>query len=331
MKKSLSLSFLVLPISYFITINLATPATADKIQITTRVEPALEPHFTGQLTLNIPPEMSNLENKPVSHIADIKKFEATVKYAKENNLSQRYFGEIIQKISEQFLGTAYKAGLLDESTKENLVVNLTQFDCVLFVETVLAIARGVAVQDYSSQTFSINVKEQRYRNGELNGYCSRLHYFSEWISDNEKRGNVTNITANLGGVYMNKTLNFMSKNRQSYPKFANNEAEYQCVVNMENSLKNLSFNYIPTNEIHKVYNQLQPGDIIAIATNIEGLDVTHTGLIYRTVNDVGLIHASPSGSVKVSRDLETFVSQVEDSIGIVVARPKDPRYGISGQ
>jgi hypothetical protein len=100
---------------------------------------------------------------------------------------------------------------------------------------------------------------------------------------------------------------------------------------MEKSLKSLKFNYIPTKEISKVYNQLQPGDIIAIATNIEGLDVTHTGLVYKTANDVGLIHASPSGSVKVSRDLETFVSQVEDAIGIVVARPKDPRYGISGQ
>lgn len=331
MKKHLSLTIFALPISYAMMLNFASPARVEQKQNIFEHNPTFQYKFSANIMLNLASEGPVAEKNSLSHAQDQAKFAGIMNFAQKQNLSQRYLSEIMQVVADKFVGAEYKAGLLDESNKETLIINLTQFDCVLFVETVLAIARGVAVQDYSPQTFVNHLKDQRYRNGELNGYCSRLHYFSEWISDNQKRGTVTNITANLGAVTVNKTLNFMSQHRQSYPKLANNDAEYQCVVNMEESLKRLKFNYIPTNQIYNVYNQLQPGDIIAIATDIQGLDVTHTGLVYKTGNEVGLIHASPSGSVKVSRDLEAFVSQVEDAIGIVVARPQDPRYGISAK
>ncbi|MCZ0902281.1 DUF1460 domain-containing protein, partial [Microcoleus sp. HI-ES] len=91
---------------------------------------------------------------------------------------------------------------------------------------VLAISRGVAIKDYDYQNFVNRIEEQRYLNGKINGYCSRLHYFSEWINDNQKRQTVENITAELGGVPMNKTLNFMSQHRSSYPQMVKDEATY---------------------------------------------------------------------------------------------------------
>ncbi|NET51572.1 MAG: DUF1460 domain-containing protein, partial [Merismopedia sp. SIO2A8] len=80
------------------------------------------------------------------------------------HLYQLSMGEIIQAIAEEFLGKAYKAGLLDKSTQETLTISLTEFDCVLFVETVLAIARNLALQDYSYQTFTNHIRNQRYLN-----------------------------------------------------------------------------------------------------------------------------------------------------------------------
>jgi hypothetical protein len=71
---------------------------------------------------------------------------------------------------------------------------------------------------------------------------------------------------------------------------------------------------------------MQAGDIVAIATKIKGLDFTHTGLVYRNRDrSIGLIHASPSGAVKISPDLQTYVNQVKEQQGIVIARPTDPR------
>lgn len=263
---------------------------------------------------------------PLNNIPEDPKFQPVMEYAIQQKLYQNSMGEIMQAIADNFIGTPYRAGLLDQSNQESLVVTLDGFDCVLFVETVLAMARGIAVQDYSYPTFVKHLQEQRYWNGQMNGYCSRLHYFSEWIVDNQRRGNVKSIGAELGGERLNKKLFFMSKNRWEYPQIANNDDNYQCIVNMEDSISRLKIDYIPYYKISSVYSQLQPGDIIAVATEINGLDVTHTGLVYRNSDgNIGLIHASPAGKVTVAYDLERYIWNVESAIGILVARPVDPR------
>ncbi|HEY9669415.1 MAG TPA: N-acetylmuramoyl-L-alanine amidase-like domain-containing protein, partial [Coleofasciculaceae cyanobacterium] len=257
---------------------------------------------------------------------DGERFRRIMQAAIAKNDHQRPIGEIMQAIANQFLGAAYKANLLDQSQEETLVVNLNQFDCLLFVETVLAIARGVAVQDYSYSTFVHHLGNQRYWDGQINGYCSRLHYFSQWIYDNQKRGTVQNMGQPLGGVLLNKRLNFMSSHRQRYPQMANNETKYNCIVERETQLNGVTIDYIPTSNIRRLYSQLQPGDIIGVATSISGLDVTHTGLVYRQPNgNIGFIHASPAGQVTIARDLHRYVSRVNNAIGILVARPLDPR------
>ncbi len=271
------------------------------------------------------PDSNNTERETAAQPEDIARFEKIVQYANKQNLPDRPIGEIVQAIADNFLGKPYAEGLLDKSATEKLIVTLDKFDCVLFVETVLAIARGVAVKDYDYQNFVNRIEEQRYLNGKMNGYCSRLHYFSEWINDNQKRQTVENITAKLGGVPMNKTLNFMSQHRSSYPQMAKDEATYQCRVGIEADLAKTTVNYIPTNRIKTVYSQLKPGDIVAVATDVKGLDVTHTGFVYRNADgNMGLIHASPAGQVTVAYDLHRYISRVESAIGIVVARAKTP-------
>ncbi|MEG4344370.1 DUF1460 domain-containing protein [Microcoleus sp. A003_D6] len=272
------------------------------------------------------PDSNNTERETAAQPEDIARFEKIVQYVKKQNLHDRSIGQIVQAIADYFQGLPYAEGLLDKSGEEKLIVTLNKFDCVLFVETVLAIARGVAVQDYDYQNFVNRIEEQRYLNGKMNGYCSRLHYFSEWINDNQKRQTVENITAQLGGVPMNKTLNFMSQHRSSYPQMVKDETTYQCIVSQEADLAKTTVNYIPTNRIKSVYSQLKPGDIVAVATDVKGLDVTHTGLVYRNADgNLGLIHASPAGEVTVAYDLQRYIRRVESAIGIVVARPINPR------
>lgn len=269
----------------------------------------------------------NATTAEVEEIGDISKFEQIMQNAQRENLSDRPMSEIIQTVAQEFLGTKYKANLLDRLSREKLVVSLEQLDCVLFVETVLAIARGIALQDYSYQTFINHLQNQRYRNGELPEYSRRLHYFSDWIINNQSRVNVQNISLDLGGISRKKTLYFMSKNRNRYPLMVNNDANYQSIVNMESLLAEVTINYIPKHRISGVYSQLQPGDIIAVVTNISGLDFTHTGLVYRYPNGrVGFIHASPAGTVTTARDLQRYVRNVKNSMGVVVVRAIDPRH-----
>jgi hypothetical protein len=257
--------------------------------------------------------------------SDGQKFKQIRQTAIAQNLSQKSMSQIMQIIAQQFLGAQYKAGLLDQTAHETLVASLTQFDCLLFVETVLALSRGIAKADYTYLTFTQHIVEQRYRQGQIGSYCDRLHYFSEWIADNQKSGTLVNLTPKLGGIPFNKKLNFMTTHRSSYPQLVNHEANYQCIAKIEQNLSTLHLTYIPTNRLKSIYPQLESGDIIGITTKIAGLDVTHTGLVYRQGNQVGFIHASPIGRVTIATDLQQYVRRVPQAIGIFVVRPLDPR------
>ncbi len=75
------------------------------------------------------------------------RFEKVMAFARARRLHEQPFGEIVQTVGMQFLGTPYVGGLLDQPDEETLIVDLTRFDCVLFVEAALALARGIAVED----------------------------------------------------------------------------------------------------------------------------------------------------------------------------------------
>ena len=193
--------------------------------------------------LNYTPVIAQTDNS--------QKFQNIKQFAIANNFHQRPMSEIMQAIAEQLLGSTYKAGLLDKSSHEKLVISLEEFDCVLFVETVLALSRSIAVQDYSFQTFSDRASELRYRNGNMDGYCSRLHYFSEWILDNQRRGIVQSVAQYMGGRPLNKNVNFMSSHWQSYPQITSSEANYHCIAAMEKNIGKIDIEYIPINRIDK--------------------------------------------------------------------------------
>jgi len=270
------------------------------------------------------------ENKPnlnpnSNNFTEELEYQRLAKILGDRQLAQLPFNQVLQNVSTQFIGANYREGLLDQGETEKLFVSLTKFDCVLFVETVLAFSKNLIAPNPSYTNFIQNVEEVRYVNGKLDGYCSRLHYFSEWIRDNQSRNIVRDITADLGGIPIQKTLNFMSSNWQKYPRLKNSEANYQCILAMEKKLaaemRSQPLQYIPTNQIRSIYPSLKAGDIIAIVTDIKGLDTTHTGLVYPIAKGTGFIHASPSGKVKIANDLQRYVERVDQAIGIMVARP----------
>jgi Protein of unknown function (DUF1460) len=259
---------------------------------------------------------------PLLSPADQLRLNQTLRIAKQDQLATKPFGMVVQAIARQYIGATYQAGLLDQSPTEQLFISLQRFDCVLFIESMLALARTVVANSRSPSTFAHQVKVQRYRDGDQQTYCGRLHYFSDWISDNERRGLVRNVTLALGGVPLRKPLNFMTQHRSSYPQLQRSEPEFICLKAAEASLALKTRYYIPTAKIGGIYPKLQAGDIVAIATAVPGLDVTHTGFLERQPNGgVGLIHASPVGAVARASDLQTYASRVPEAIGIIVARP----------
>ena len=65
--------------------------------------------------------------------------------------------EAMSRLAEFFLGSPYLAMSLDQSGREHLLLDLTQFDCMLFVEQLLAI-----VSADSFDGFSVLTRRLRY-------------------------------------------------------------------------------------------------------------------------------------------------------------------------
>lgn len=249
-------------------------------------------------------------------------FASIMDAAQQGNWQAAPLGQVMQRVGEALLGKPYADGLLDKGEDEVLVSGLDAFDCVLLVEAVMALARVIKEESFDYGAYERFLQAQRYRGGVLDGYCSRLHYFSEWIADNERRGVVRNLTPSLGGIPLEKTLSFMGTHRESYPRLVASDSLYQGILDMERQLENLALYYIPQDRIRDVYPHLQAGDIIATATHIKGLDVTHTGLAYDGGQGrIGFLHASTKGGVKVSPDLQAYIQNNKVQIGIVVVRP----------
>jgi cell wall-associated NlpC family hydrolase len=245
--------------------------------------------------------------------------------ADERGLRDEPVGRILQDIGLQFRGAPYLAGTLDAPATETLVLRFDGFDCVTFVETALALARGVAQGDASYDGFARRMAQQRYRDGRMDGYCSRMHYFTEWVANNEARGIVEDLSDDLGGRVLQDSLDFMSTHRSAYDRFATNDSLFACIQEMESRLQTdgRPVHYIPQDSIRAVSDRLRAGDILAFVTSIDGLDVAHTGLVYKGDDgSTGVLHASLSDGVVVSPDLQRYVQQIDAQIGIVVARPQ---------
>jgi len=227
----------------------------------------------------------------------------------------------IVPIGKTFLGTPYVAKTLEVGEKETLVINLSGLDCTTFVENVLAFSLLLQddVQDFDA--FANKIKTIRYRDGNLKGYSSRLHYFTEWIRNNNKKGLVKDITPDLGGKEVEKPINFMGTHRDLYP-FLSDDANYQALLKAEVELAKEPICVLPQHEIKSQEHNINNGDIIALATSIAGLDVTHTGFAITVNERIHLLHASSSGEVTITKEpLVDYLKKIKSNTGIVVARP----------
>ncbi len=245
--------------------------------------------------------------------------------------NDRPFGRAVARVGELALGTPYVAATLEEYLKaggdpaaEPLALSLTRFDCVTLVESSIAVARLAGAPGAGTwERFGREIERMRYRDGVRGGYATRLHYFSEWIADGARRGLLQSLTAELGGEPDPRPLRFMSEHRTSYPALAD-DATFAAIVAMEQRLDASPRSVIPTARIPEISGQIETGDVLAFATAIPGLDVTHTALAYRRPDGVlGVLHAPLSGgTVEVARlPLPDYVAAIRRSTGIMVARP----------
>ncbi|HSB07335.1 MAG TPA: N-acetylmuramoyl-L-alanine amidase-like domain-containing protein [Thermodesulfobacteriota bacterium] len=229
--------------------------------------------------------------------------------------------QLVLWIGQFFVGTPYKVGTLETKGAEHLVVNLRELDCITFVETVVALAWHARFREKSFEEFQRLLRKIRYRQGRLQGYSSRLHYVSDWIHDNQKKGFVRDVTAEIGGRPFRKTINFMTTNPDLYPPLRN-AANLRRMKSIERTISKRSHFFIPKKALKRSEDRIRDGDLIGITTSTEGLDVQHVGIAARLKNRIHLLHASSKeGKVAVSKDtLYRYLMKNRARSGIMVVR-----------
>jgi len=209
--------------------------------------------------------------------------------------------------AKKMLGVPYVAGTLDGNEEEQLVVHVDQLDCTTFVETVLALCIADKRDARSFDGFKKALTDVRYRDGVLDGYASRLHYFSDWIRNNEQMGFVKECTSETSCAQPQELwLNFMTTHVDSYQPMKKNPALVEVMAAQEKNWQGTIVSYIPKEKLNLPPEELKikDGDILAMVTNIKGLDIVHVGFAFWKDNHLHLLHASSSAK-KVIEDPKT--------------------------
>lgn len=222
---------------------------------------------------------------------DTTKINALLKKGAESGITTA--NDYVVFFAKELLGTPYVAHTL-EGEKEYLTINIDELDCTTFIETLFALTRSALDNNLSWRDYAKNLESIRYRNGEMGDYSTRLHYISDWIANNTYRGNVTEATGSIDGVrYEIKNINYMTANRDKYPQLSNEEI-YNKIKNVEIGYRMHRYPYIKSSWVSdkKTTAGLKSGDIIALLTKIDGLDVSHMAIIVKEGNTFHMLHAS---------------------------------------
>jgi hypothetical protein len=208
--------------------------------------------------------------------------------------------ERIERISRQFLGTPYVNGTLIGSPEieERLVVNLGSVDCFTYIDLVEAMRLSHSFDQFIRYLVAV-----RYKDGTI-AYQKRRHFFTDWI----ETARVDDITAAIGGA-----------STKEIPKTLNTKSDGSLFLPGIPVVPRLLL-VAPARIGPTAMRNLRNGDYVGIFDEMEGLDVSHVGLVVRHGDIPFFRHASSLQGRVVEQNLHEYLSSKP---GMIVLRPRD--------
>ncbi len=226
-----------------------------------------------------------------------------------------------------FIDVPYVARTLETDEEEALVINCDEVDCTTFVEYVLALSlHSTRKSDTNGSDFATYLQRIRYRDGKIDGYTSRLHYTSDWINNGVRNGLIEDVTAANSPYTQELSLSYMSTHPELYKQLANSPENVSKMAGYEKALTGQEVHWLPKDLLPATgLPWIKSGDIIALTTNIPGLDIAHLGIAIYIKDTLCLLHASSSrGKVLVDKlALSRLLDRNKKWTGIRVLRMKE--------
>jgi hypothetical protein len=261
-------------------------------------------------------------------------FDRILKKAEAGKWASLPIGQCMGRIAMELVGTPYVGFTLELSKdKEVCSVNLTGLDCVTFFEDTLDFARMLKKGGHTPEALLAEVTFTRYRDGKLGDFTSRLHYTTDWFYNNEKKGVVKILAPELpGAAPFTQKVGIMSEHPEYYrqlkahPDLVPQIKMFEDEINARNAA---SMKYIPMDKLAEAQSHLQTGDIVGVCTTERGIDIAHTGLIYK--DEQGVPHFLDASSSKSKMKVTLEKGPISGSLnwskkltGAMFARPLEP-------
>jgi Protein of unknown function (DUF1460) len=203
----------------------------------------------------------------------------------------------IETLSRKFLGRPYKPNPLIGSADraEVFAASLDGFDCVTFIETVLALAQASEVADFAGC-----LRKIRYEQGRIE-WKRRNHYMTRWIQNNTRERIVAPISL------------------PAVPKLTK-----ERVLNIVSGLEpqRARMKWVPKRALPRLEPHLRTADLIFFVSTRKNLDVFHAGIIVRDGEKILMRHASRSQGGVVEQELREFL-KTNRMAGVIVVRPQE--------
>jgi Protein of unknown function (DUF1460) len=207
----------------------------------------------------------------------------------------RAIGSRIEVISRHFLGRPYQTNPLIGSadSAEVFTASIDRFDCVTYIETVVALARASNVDGFIEW-----LRKIRYERGRIR-WDRRNHYMTLWIRNNVREGIIRRVSMiAVATVSIERVLNVV-------PGLAPKRIRIRCVAKPA---------------LPQCVARLRSGDVICFVSTHKHLDVFHAGIIVRDGKKILMRHASRSQGGVVEQGLSEFL-KANRMAGVIVVRP----------
>jgi Protein of unknown function (DUF1460) len=201
----------------------------------------------------------------------------------------------IEVISRHFLGRPYQTNPLIGSvdSAEVFTASIDWFDCVTYIETVVALARASTVDGFIEW-----LRKIRYERGRIQ-WDRRNHYMTLWIRNNAREGIIRRVSMMaVPTVGIERVLNVV-------PGLAPKRIRIRCVAKRA---------------VPQCVERLRSGDVISFVSTHKHLDVFHAGIIVRDGKRILMRHASRSQGGVVEQELSEFL-KANRMAGVIVVRP----------
>lgn len=259
----------------------------------------------------------------------VDKFQQVVAQAVAENWAALPMGTRVAQFGQALRGTKYVGWTLEiDDRVESPSVNFNGLDCWTLFEISLGLARMVTTRQraYTPSDLLKQIEWTRYRGGVCHGnYLDRLHYLDEWFTDNAARGNIRNVTRDIGPVVRltGRSNDEMSLNPKLYRYLRANPALVPAMRQIEAQLERVPFDFIPKDQVAACEARIQSGDIIGIVTNRQHVFCSHVGLALRSSDGTcRFMHASATyKKVVVDKTIHEYLNAFKSHAGIIVGRP----------